>query len=466
LLSRFRMKKLFLALVLLGSAIDTSLTAPPYEDHRDHDWNDEYWHHHHYGYWHGERGYWRYRGEKHEFIRVNPDWGGLRTRAADQGITFNTQYLAEVWGNPTGGDSTGTVYTGLMSLQGNVDLQKLLGWQGASVSTRWYWLSGQDISAEHVGNIFTVSNIAGFPTFRMNELWFQQKFLNDRISIRAGQLGADSEFDISTYSVVFLNATFSWSPYLSTNTPNGGPAYPMGAPGVQVALTPVNWLSYRGAVFQGNPFAQNVNRYGFRWDLSTSNGYFSIHELNLRMNQGGGSSSLPGTFKLGGWFDTAPDPTANSTRPWNYGFYFIADQMLYRVPWPNSGPDVDNKSKQTTAASLTNKGLGIFTHIGLSPQNSSIINFYIDGGLNYKGLIPSRDNDVLGVAIAYGHLSNNPQNNQGRSNPSYEILLEATYQIELTTWLSVQPDLQYVIHPSGADIANALVLGARTTVSF
>jgi porin len=110
--------------------------------------------------------------------------------------------------------------------------------------------------------------------------------------------------------------------------------------------------------------------------------------------------------------------------------------------------------------------LGIFTHIGLSPQNSSIINFYIDGGLNYNGLIPSRDNDVLGVAIAYGHLSNNLQSNQGRSNPGYEILLEATYQIEVTTWLSVQPDLQYVIHPSGTDVANALVLGARTTMSF
>ena len=111
--------------------------------------------------------------------------------------------------------SSGTVYTGLMSLQGNVDLQKLLGWRGASFSTRWYWLSGQDISAEHVGNIFTVSNIAGFPTVRMNELWFQQNFLSDRISIRVGQLGADSEFDLSTHSIVFLNGAFSWSPYLS-----------------------------------------------------------------------------------------------------------------------------------------------------------------------------------------------------------------------------------------------------------
>ena len=111
------------------------------------------------------------------------DWGGLRTRLAHEGITFNGQYSAEVWSNVTGGEKTGTVYTGLMSLQGNVDLQKLVGWQGASVSTRWYWLSGQDISMTNLGNnIFTVSNIAGFNTFRMSELWFQQNFLNNRIN--------------------------------------------------------------------------------------------------------------------------------------------------------------------------------------------------------------------------------------------------------------------------------------------
>ena len=294
------MKKRFLALLVLGLVSRTSLTAFPYEDRRDHDWNDEYWHHHHYGYWHGERGYWQNRDHKHEFVRVSPELGGFRTRAADKGITFNTQYVAEVWGNPSGGVSTGTVYTGLMSFQGNVDLQKLLGWQGASFSTQWYWLSGQDISAEHVGNIFTISNIAGFPTVRMNELWFQQNFLSDRISIRVGQLGADSEFDLSTHSVVFLNGAFSWSPYLSNNIPNGGPAYPMGTPGIRLAFTLVNWLSYQGAVFQGNPFAQNVNRYGFRWDLSASNGYFSIHELNFRLNQESGSRRLPGTFKIGG----------------------------------------------------------------------------------------------------------------------------------------------------------------------
>ena len=173
---------------------------------------------------------------------------------------------------------------------------------------------------------------------------------------------------------------------------------------------------------------------------------------------------MPGTFKIGGWLDTSPDPNANNAQPWNYGFYFVADQMLYRVPIPKFTPLADNNGEQNTAASPTNKGLGVFTHMGLSPQNSSFINFYIDGGLTYKGVIPSRDNDVLGVAVGYGHLSDNAQDNEGRSTPGYEIVLETTYQIELATWLSLQPDVQYVIHPSGTNIPDALVLGARTTL--
>ena len=329
-----------------------------------------------------------------------------------------------------------------------------------------HWLSGHNLTAEYVGNIFPVSDISGFPTLRMNELWFQQNFMNDRVSIRLGQLGADSEFYLSTHSIVFLNAALIWSPSLYTNVPNAGPVYPMGTPAIRLALKPVDWLTYQGAVFQGNPFAQDVNRYGFRWDLSASNGYFSLQELNLRVNQSSRSTGLPGTFRIGGWFDTSPDPNTNRGQPWNYGFYFVADQMIYRVVDSNVGSVRNNQSEQTTAESPTNKGLGIFTHIGLSPQTGTFVNFYIDGGLTYKGLIPTRDNDVLGIAIGYGHLNNKTQDNAGRSNPGYEIVLESTYQIELTSWLNLQPDLQYVIHPSGTNVPDALVLGLRTKLSF
>jgi hypothetical protein len=66
------MKTLTLAACILGSIIATSLTVKADEDHRDHDWNDGYWHHHDSGYWHGHRGHWAYHHHKHEFIEVGP----------------------------------------------------------------------------------------------------------------------------------------------------------------------------------------------------------------------------------------------------------------------------------------------------------------------------------------------------------------------------------------------------------
>jgi hypothetical protein len=65
------MKRFILAAAITASVIGTSLTALA-DDHRDRDWNEPYWKHEHYGYWHGERGYWRNYHHHHEFIRVGP----------------------------------------------------------------------------------------------------------------------------------------------------------------------------------------------------------------------------------------------------------------------------------------------------------------------------------------------------------------------------------------------------------
>ncbi|MBW0001237.1 MAG: hypothetical protein JO015_19255 [Verrucomicrobia bacterium] len=66
------MKNALLTLLVLSSVFSTSLIARADEDRRDRDWNDPYWHHSHYGYWHGERGYWRSHHHHHEFIKVGP----------------------------------------------------------------------------------------------------------------------------------------------------------------------------------------------------------------------------------------------------------------------------------------------------------------------------------------------------------------------------------------------------------
>ena len=104
------------------------------------------------------------------------NWLGVRTGLQDKGVSISGGYTAEVWGNTTGGLKRGAVYTGLLDFGAELDLEKLIGWKGASVSTTWLWLSGRDASEDLVGNFLTISNIAGFNTLRMLELWFQQDF--------------------------------------------------------------------------------------------------------------------------------------------------------------------------------------------------------------------------------------------------------------------------------------------------
>jgi porin len=57
-----------------------------------------------------------------------------------------------------------------------------------------------------------------------------------------------------------------------------------------------------------------------------------------------------------------------------------------------------------------------------------------------------------------------------------ETVLELNYLAQVTPWLTVQPDIQYIVNPgglvpnpnlpNGGTTEDALVLGARTTIAF
>jgi len=432
-----------------------------------------------------------------EWDYATGDWSGVRTALADQGIEVFGGYTAEVWGNTTGGIKQGAVYTGLLDFGMTADLEKLAGWQGASVSTTWLWLSGRDASEDLVGNFLTISNIAGFNTLRLMELWFQQEFFQREdgpagLSIRAGQLTADSEFIISEYGSLFINGTFGWPAFAYTNLPEGGPGYPMGTLGVRVAVSPWEWMTFQAAVFQGNVFAQNVNRHGFEWNLNADEGYFWINELQTHWNQGDECAGLPGQAKFGAWFHTASfsDPYVDEdgipladesssgnaqTYPWNFGFYGILDQMVYREPGEapvpaGLGKDGKSVAAKQTAAVPSKQGLGWFGRIAFEPQNRNFVGFYFDTGLVYTGLIPTRDEDQFGLAFGYAQLTNGSRETlelEGARGVGAEMVFEATYQAVLTPWLSVQPNVQYIINPGGTqDLGNAFILGARAAITF
>jgi porin len=398
------------------------------------------------------------------------DWGGERTRLEAPGIQLGADEILETLGNVSGGQQRGAVVEGRFEIFANVDLDAALGWQGTLFHVNAYQIHGQGLTPD-LGKLVTVSNIEYGPATRLFDLWLQQSFAGDAVSVRAGQIAADDEFFVSQYAPLFINSTFGWPSILGINLPGGGPAYPVARPGARVRIALSSRLTVSAAVFSGDPVADAA---GF--DLHFDGKLFAISEAAYSFDLQG----LPGTVKLGAWYHSGRvadqrldaagisqavsggDPALHRG---DYGGYAVWDQLL----WRNSG--------------TSETGLGAFLRAGVAPPERNLISFHLDGGLSYAAPF-GRDGDVIGVAMSLEHVSEDQQNltrdfrgvsGLAAPDPDFESSLEISWQTQVATWWIVQPVLQWIIHPGGRvlDTANplavtpdALVLGLRTAVAF
>ena len=111
-----------------------------------------------------------------------------------------------------------------------------------------------------------------------------------------------------------------------------------------------------------------------------------------------------------------------------------------------------------------------FFRAGVADTDLNQIGTYLGTGLVYTGLFRFGEPDQLGLAV--GHARNgsvfiDSESLQGRSHEKAETAIELAYSALLTDWLTVQPDVQYIINPgTDPNLDNALVLSVRTTIAF
>jgi porin len=416
------------------------------------------------------------------------DWGGLRKRLADEGVTIGLTDVAETLSNPVGGFTQDTIYDGLVTASLDLDLSKLLKWPDATFHVDGYQISGRGLSENAIGNLLTVSSIEALPTTRLHDLWLQQAFLENRASLRVGQIAFDDEFYISQYAAIFVNSTFGFPGMLGSDLPGGGPGYPFAVPGVRLRFAPTTALTFATAVFNGNPAPPGPGNPQVRNSSGTNfligeGGTLAVAELAYTFDARPDLANPLSDVKFGGWyhsgdfpdlrFDTAgvslASPASNgipAAHDGNYGLYAILDKMLWQP------------------LKAMSQGLGGFVRIGGAPGDRNLIDLEVDAGLTYKGLLPSRQSDMLGMALAYARiggaargLSADQSLFSGIEEPvrDYESVLEVTYQVNLAPWWILQPDFQVIFHP-GRNIAappppsepipNAVVVGLRSTITF
>lgn len=418
---------------------------------------------------------------------LTDDSGGSRSALEDAGWTLGATYVGETLGNVSGGVNSGFIYEGRLELSLDADLDKIAGWTGATFHVNAYQIHGRGLSAHNLGgNLLIASSIEATPATRLFDLWLQQNFA-ESVSLRVGQLAADEEFVVSEYAATFTNATFGWPAIFAVDLPSGGPAYPLATPGARIKITPTESFSLAAAVFNGDPAGagegdpQRRNAHGMNFRVNDD--VFAIVEAAYSTNQKDDAAGLPATYKIGGWFHSGrfddqrfdasglslADPASGEpgSHRSNVGLYAVADQMIWR------------------RAGTADQGLGLFLRVAGTPQTDrNQVAFYADGGLTFKGPIPGREDDTLGLGIAYASISPDARaldrderlfGQPGHPIRDAEAVLELTYQAQLTPWWMLQPDFQFIRHPGGnvptprdssgvATIPDAVVIGLRTTL--
>lgn len=404
-----------------------------------------------------------------------------------QGVKFAATYIGELLGNPSGGVRQGAIYEGRLNLAVDADLQKLMGWQQLSFHANMFQIHGGGLSRDNLQNFLVVSGVEALPSTRLYEIWFEQKWGRDQLSLKAGQLAADSEFFTTQYTNVFTNASMGWPAITSVNLPSGGPSPPLAALGARLRVNVTDNLTLLAAIFDGDAAGPGLDDPQLRNPSGTN---FRINDPALVFGEAQyawhnkkGDSRLSGAIKLGGWhhFGSFPDDhfaingstlagtdgvPANLSG--NDGIYGVLEQELYHP------------------ADSDDRGVGVFARASTSPSDRNLIDLYADAGLQITGLDPQRQRDRFGIAVGYAHVSSRAReldadfralNGAAWPVRSSEKLLTAVYQYQLRSGWTLQPNFQYIVRPGGGAtnplgstpgiaLKDAAVFGLRTTVKF
>jgi porin len=358
-------------------------------------------------------------------------------------IEYSIDIVTESMTNITGGLKQGTVFNGLVQTGMDISLGTSL------IRGNILLLSGENPS-EYIGDGFGASNLYGYNSLRLYEIWFEQRFLKNKWSIRIGSLLADTEFSVNDLGGLFFNSAFGWPAYISGNTLNTGPAFFVTAPGIRIRYRTDNHSTWQAGIYDGDPFDHlegngKTTAHGIHWELSNDQGIFSIGEYGKALG-----NNDAGNVKIGFWnYSNWGMDENNSTS----GVYF-SSQFLWSL--------LQNQ-----------KEIGVFLRGGISTSGNTHLYYKmaVDGGIQLINPFPWLNNDIIGVGLAYANIADGQLHYLTENNKyifmDYEMAIEASLQFKIFPWLLVQPDFQMIFHPGGSSLVeNSTVMSIRFIISI
>jgi porin len=392
------------------------------------------------------------RNEEHSTLvdPIGAYWTPLSESLAESGLTVELNYSSDFFTNARGGFDTNSPfqYRGLLDVGITLETEPLGLWKGGVLYINFIDNHGRDITERHIGDLQAVNNADAPNDSRIYEAWYQQSFLDDRFRIKVGRMDVNSDFAAGIYRDEFINSSPGFSPTIPMVT------WPDTAFGAVLFVEPTDWLYFGAGVYDALGVS---SRTGFDSAFHSPDETFTIAEIGIRPNLSiFGQENLPGQYSVGGFYHSGEwDVFINDLggrRPprseaGNAGVYVTFDQLLYRE---------DDESDDG------GQGLGAFFQFGWLTSDRNEITQHYGAGFQYYGLIPSRDDDILGLGVHHASLSGRVQSLEDRHS---ETAIELFYKAQITDWWSLKPDVQYIVNPGGEG-RNSIVFGVRAEFSL
>ncbi|MGA9701224.1 carbohydrate porin [Pseudomonas sp.] len=407
------------------------------------------------------------------------DWGGERTKLIEQGIDIKADYVGEMGANLHGGyndDKTGR-YSDQFGLGVALDLQKLWGWDNTQAKIQLTNRNGQNISNDRIGDPRAGTLSSSMEVYgrghmvRLTQFWIQHQMFDNKLDVKLGYFGEGEDFN--TFPCDFQNLSFCGSQV--GNYVNTWYNWPVSQAAIRVKYNITPELYAQIGAYNQNP-SQLEHGNGFKLSGSGTKGTVIPVELvwSPKVN------SLPGEYRVGYYksaadaADVREDVNGNDaattgadyrTRSSKKGYWFVAQQQL------------------TSHNGDSSRGLNIAANATFHDKETNLVDNYQSLMLVYKGPFDARPKDDIGIGVARLHVNDDVKKNaellnasngvNDYDNPLFSPIRETEYNIELnygvkvTNWLTVRPNLQYVVQPGGVDkVDNAFVAGLKIQSTF
>ena len=360
-------------------------------------------------------------------------------------FSLNASYTGDLRRNTTGGLAVGNAYADSVDLGLVWVSEGLFPHARMTTSLSVMYLGGGDITGDYIGDLQGVNNLEAGNGWKLYESWVEFGFGDSDHTLRAGVLDLNAEFDAPVTQGLFTASPFGIGTEFSQTGARGPGVWPTTGLGIRAAGDFTDHLHWRLGAYDGAP---GTDRDAFTSTrINGDEGALFVGEVEY-------ASESIHKLAIGAWAYSAeferidagwPAPREESG---NQGFYAHFDTRLGSL----GDVDFDGALRAGTADARFN---AVESYLGL--------------GFTARHVFSARPGDTLGLGLAHARLGDEYRalrSFDGQPATESETTFELVYRAELTPWLALLPNLQFVRHP-GADplVGDAWVAGLRFELS-